>query len=334
MAKTPQLIEPIKNATMDDVARKLIKTTPLFRQLINRRATHYGNGMDKIGIDINCYVLNDVEHSVVLTAKNMSEVLGLGSGGSRSLISLLRSKHMQPFVGENLLNIIDNALIFDGSIAGKNSINKALDGYDISVISEGCDAIMDAYVAGDKFISQELYTSARILDKAAKKTGWKTLGWAIAGYNPQAQEIIDSFRTFLIKEMEMARKWVKTFPDELYLEWASIYGVPVMVGKNRHVMHRWLTIRHIYEPFARSNGKIIEMLREKRANDPSGKHKKLHQYLSEDLGLPELRKHLYQVLTIAQLSNGKKDKYEHDFNKLFGKQLQFNWDLLNEDEAT
>ena len=63
-----------------------------------------------------------------------------------------------------------------------------------------------------------------------------------------------------------------------------------------------------------------------RKKDIKGKNNRLFQYLNEELGEPKLKEHLTKLLTIAQLSDGDKTKYENSFSKLFGGKLQFDFE--------
>ena len=61
-----------------------------------------------------------------------------------------------------------------------------------------------------------------------------------------------------------------------------------------------LTVRHIYFPLAKSNGKILALLRALKASDGDQK-KKLFQFLNE-IGARALRIQLGRVLEMAESS--------------------------------
>lgn len=66
---------------------------------------------------------------------------------------------------------------------------------------------------------------------------------------------------------------------KIYMQWHRLYKIPVPIrGKPWHFKH--LTIRHIYFPLAKSNGKILELVRAHKATD-GDRQKKLFQFLNE-----------------------------------------------------
>src|SRR5207249_1749243 len=92
---------------------------------------------------------------------------------------------------------------------------------------------------------------------ASAKSGIKGLVYALAGYNPTAQEVIAAFKTYIQEE---AKKYEKEFPNELYEQWHRLYRIPVpVVGKPWNFKH--LTVKHIYYPLAQSKGKILQLIR-------------------------------------------------------------------------
>ena len=83
-----------------------------------------------------------------------------------------------------------------------------------------------------------------------------------------------------------------------------------------------LTVKHVYIPLARSNGKIFEMMKDKR-DEVGDRRKRLHLFLAE-LGVKALRQHLGQLLGIAQVSDSK-EQYEANVRKVFGDQQELNF---------
>ena len=48
--------------------------------------------------------------------------------------------------------------------------------------------------------------------------------YALAGYNPTAEEVIAAFKLYVQEE---ARKYEQEFPNELYLAWHRLYDIPI-----------------------------------------------------------------------------------------------------------
>ena len=78
-------------------------------------------------------------------------------------------------------------------------------------------------------------------------------------------------------------------------------------------------MKHIYYPLAKSNGRILELLRALKANGGERK-KKLFQFLNE-LGARALRMQLGRVLEMCESSPGKHE-YEAKIVQRFGGQQE------------
>jgi hypothetical protein len=78
-----------------------------------------------------------------------------------------------------------------------------------------------------------------------------------------------------------------------------------------------LTVNQVYQPLARSNGKVYELTQAQRATHGK-RHDKLHQFLSE-IGVKALRQHLGQLLGAARIAKDR-EEYEGYFHRLFGQQ--------------
>lgn len=314
MAKKATQLEQIGEG-FDDAIETLVSRSIPKKYL---QATHRGNFQDILGVDVECFVLNDKDKTVVLSKGGMSKALKMTYGGDR-ITRLVNRKQLAKYESaQKLSKKLDNPLLVKGlEPAQKPEIH----GYDILVLADVCDLIIDAYNDGVS-IDKELYNQSRVLQKSTQKLGWKSLGWAVAGYKPHEEEVIRSFQQYLVEEN--TRQYSKEFPVELYIEWSNLYGFPLKVGRNNHIKCRWLTIQHVYEPLLRSNGRLLSMLRKAKLDDPEGKHKKLFQYLNDELGMPAIRKHLTQLQTIAEVADNL-EEYEKNFNKLFGIQLQFDF---------
>lgn len=323
--KNKEEIQPIE-ASFDDVSNAIV--VPTVVNEIPLQAIRKGNFQKKFGFDCDCYVLNDEKHTAVITQRGMARVLGMSDRGN-SLINLVQSKSIAGTVADELSQKIHNPLIFNpNTVADSSKFNKA-HGYDVVLLIDLCRAIIQANEEGKLAHNQRhIARQAQIIINASAKSGIQGLVYAITGYDATKEEIIQGFNKFLIEEM--SRDYAQEFPPELYFEWSRIYNFPVRVGRNHHVKCRWLTIDHVYIPLLRSNGTILRLLKEKKRNDYNGNCKKLFQYLNEEAGAPALRKHLQQLLAIATTAKGNREKYEEDFNTLFGMQLQFDFSKLEE----
>lgn len=85
-----------------------------------------------------------------------------------------------------------------------------------------------------------------------------------------------------------------------------------------------LTVDHVYYPLAKSDGRLLQLLREAKSKDTDGNGKKLFQFLNE-VGTRALRIHLGRVLEMAE-SSPDAQTYEAKIAERFGKQPRLDFD--------
>ena len=280
------------------------------------KATHKGNFRDDFGIDVECYVLNDEAKTAVISQRGMGVALGLGEGGSR-LPAFLKGKFIADYLGHELRKNIEKPLVFQAPTSGNNIQPQVpINGYDVANLIDICKAILAAQVAGRLRSDQaKLSAQAQLIVGASAKAGIKGLVYALAGYRPETEEVIAAFKLYVQEE---AKKYEQEFPNELYAEWQRLYQIQAPLrGKSWHLMH--LTVRHIYYPLAKSNGKILELMRALKASDGDRK-KKLFQFLN-DVGARALRMHIGRVLEMAESSTSRRE-YDGKIVTRFGGQQE------------
>jgi P63C domain len=276
------------------------------------RALHRGNFLKDFGIDVDCYVLDDSSKTAVISQRGMGQAIGFSRRGSR-LTVFANSKAMEDYIGRELKEKLQNPLVFQlPGAAAASPVSALANGYDATILIDICNAIIAAKVGGklsgpryDKMIEQ-----ARIITSASGKNGIRQLVYALAGYNPTAEEVIAAFKLYVREE---ARDYEKEFPDQLYAEWYRLYNLP-KPQKNKPWKFKHLTIGHVYEPLAKSNGRVYELTQALRSAS-NERWKKLHQFLS-DVGVKALRTQLGQTLGIAQVSDTA-EQYEANIKRVF-----------------
>lgn len=279
-------------------------------------ATHKGNFKEEFGIDVECYVLNDDEKTAVISQRGMGLAIGLGEGGSR-LPKFLKGKIISEYIGHELRSKIENPLIFQWQGVGtKSPPLPQVHGHDVTILIDICKAIIKADADNKLLKSQaNIAKQAHIIISASAKAGIKGLVYALSGYDATKEEVIAAFKAYVQEE---ARKYEREFPNDLYLQWHRLYEIPVPPrGKPWQFMH--LTVKHIYLPLAKSNGKILDLLRALKAKD-GDRQKKLFQFLNE-VGTKALIMHLGRVLEIS-LNAEDKFKYENKIVERFGGQQE------------
>jgi hypothetical protein len=280
------------------------------------RATHKGNFKEQFGIDVECYVLDDLQKTAVISQIGMGRTLGLSPRGN-AFPRFLESKAMTKWVGAQLRQKIAQPVKFQWDSGGAHP-PALVHGSDVTLLIDICRAIIEAEADGALDRQQErVAAQAHIILNASAKSGIKGLVYALAGYSPAAEEVIAAFKMYVQEE---AKKYEKEFPPELYKAWYRLYQIPPIQGRGRPWQFKKLTVEHIYYPLAQSSGKILELA---RANKAAGgdRRKKLLQFLS-DIGTRALRMHMGRVVEMADDSPDQAT-YEARIKKRFGSQLEF-----------
>jgi P63C domain len=281
------------------------------------KATHRGNFQDQLGIDVECYVLDDENKTAVISQTGMARALGL-SHRANALPRFLANKVMTENGGASVLRKIENPLKFQWGTGGAGIPPSIIHGFDSSLLIDICNAI----IAAEKKLGERYANVARqahIVVGGSARLGIRDLVYALAGYNPTADEVISAFKLYVQEE---ARKYEPEFPNELYMHWHRLYDLPVpIVGKPWQF--KFLTVRHIYFPLAKSSGRILDLLRALKAKG-GDRRKKLFQFLNI-IGARALRIHLGRILEMAE-DSATRAEYENRVHNRFGGQLEL--DLL------
>lgn len=290
------------------------------------KAISSGNFLKDFGIDVECHVLDDPGKTAVISQRGMGQAIGFSKRGSRLMV-FVNSKTMDGYIGRELRGKIENPLVFQHGSAAAGSPLATAHGYDATILIDICNSILAAKADGK--LASERYArmieQAQTIVSASAKSGIQNLIYALAGYSPSREEVIAAFKHYIREE---AKKYEKEFPSELYEQWHRLYGISVPArGKPWQFKH--LTIKHIYYPLAKSNGKLLELLRALKANE-GGRKTKLFQFLNE-IGARALRMHLGRVLEMSEASNSK-DEYERRIVDRFGGQTEL--DLIIPAPAT
>ncbi|MFC2353271.1 MAG: P63C domain-containing protein [Eikenella corrodens] len=276
------------------------------------KAIRKGNFKEDFGIDVECYVLDDENRTAVISQRGMAAALGLGEGGAR-LTRFINYKYLADYIGPNLRNKLENPIVFQTPTLEKGGPLTSANGYDVTILIDLCNAVIEAQSAGRK-VSDTVANQARIIISASAKSGIQELVYKLSGFDSTKEQFINAFKQFVRDE---AKKYEKEFPIELYQEWARLYELTIPQRGWPWEFKR-LTVQHIYFPLAKSQGKILTLMRisKSKAGD---RRKKLFQFLNE-IGTRALRMQLGRILEMAESSRNRFE-YEQKFQERFGDQL-------------
>lgn len=281
-------------------------------------------------LEIPCYVLEGDRR--VLAQGGMIASLGMswGSGGKPGpdrLAKFTAGKGINPFVSAELRDRTTNPIKFrapNGKIAY---------GYEATVLADLCDAVLEARSAGKLQAQQEhIAKQCEILVRGFARVGIIALVDEATGFqNVRARRALDKILDKWIKD-ELA-KWAKMFPDEFYEQMARLRGLHYSeIATKRPGYIGRLTNDIVYERLAPG---VLDELRRKTPKDDKGRRKyKYHQWLTEDIGNPRLREHLWAVIGLMRASSNWRSFYSL-LNRAFPKYTDNPQLLLDfhEDEA-
>ena len=271
-----------------------------------------GNFRDDFGFDVDCYVLNDENKTAVISPRGMAEALALGEGGAR-LTRFVSYKYLEEHIGPDLREKFANPIVFQVNPQKNTGPGSHGHGYDVTILIDLCNAIISASSVGKK-VPETTLKQARVIISASAKSGIQELVYRLSGFDSTKEQFISAFKAFVNEE---AKKYEKEFPIELYEEWARLYQLQIPVRGWPWEFKR-LTNEHIYYPLAKSQGRILTLMRISKSNG-GDRRKKLFQFLN-DIGTRALRMQLGRILEMAESSESRLE-YERKFADRFGDQI-------------
>jgi hypothetical protein len=268
-------------------------------------------------VTVDAYRLDDGRR--MLSKAAMATALGLRSKGGSAFIRSLTRPAIWPRIPPSVWQTIENPQRFKRQPTDLGPKDLVIDGYEGTVLIDVCEVLIDAGRENRLSTSQVfLALNAEIIVRSAAKLGIVGLIDEAVGFTDKYKdEYRRLFNEFVRNEWA---QWEKEFPDQFADMLYKLYGVRrIDENSSRHPRYFAKFIRKfIYHPLANSHGKILELLDERNpvvyAN--GGRRRKLFQFLSEDVGLPAIRAHLWQVVGIGNASSNIR-QFERSFFRAF-----------------
>jgi hypothetical protein len=264
------------------------------------KATHEGD-LPIGDMIIHCAVLEDGTR--VLTQADFLAAIGRVGRPKRVVSKLppfLSADNLKPFINEDLER--SSIPIVYKSIKG-GGIRGYAHGYKAELLPKVCDVILQAREAGLLKSSQtHIALQCEILVRALAAVGIIALVDEATGYQYDRDRY--DLERLLAKYLSEERlKWAKMFPDEFYKQIYRLKTWPYPGGgggKTPYVGR--LTNELVYEKLPPG---VLEELRNRNPVNPLKKRRQWchHQFLSADLGQPDLRDHLLQVIALLRASS-------------------------------
>jgi hypothetical protein len=277
--------------------------------------------------ELICAVLDDGTRVISISA--VFKAFGRTKRGRKqdevraaNMPSFIDANNLQPYISSELRSVLQ-------PIEYQNKNGTITAGYKAEILPLLCDAYLAAREASALTKQQlPLAIVSEMLVRSLSKVGIIALVDEATGYQEaRAKDDLQKFLSIYLSEEKLA--WAKMFPDEYYKHLFRLWGWsydpmsvkrPKLVGK--------LTNQLVYEKLP---SPVLERLREVNPikNPVTYRRGATHfQYLSAELGQPDLRDHLLQLIAIMRASPNK-DVFLRNFARAFptdGEQLSLDID--------
>lgn len=288
-------------------------------------------------ISIPCAVLEDGTR--LLSERAITKAFGGKRGGSHwrrlkenpdgaYLPIFLSAGNIKPFIDKELADALGRRRIYRPKKGGA-----AAYGVEATLLPKICNVYLKMRDNDKKPLTASqipLSVQADFIMRGLAEVGIVALVDEATGHieEKRKDEYRELFQEFIRQQVkEYDKEFPKQFTDNLY----RLYGLaPDQPGRHPQFFGK-LTRRYIYEPLADSKGAILEMLDEKNpvVTSKGGRKFKMFQFLTDTIGLPMFRAHLWQVVGILSSSRNKAE-FNRAFARAFPKSgTQF--DLLDDD---
>ena len=250
-----------------------------------------------MGRGIPCYVLDDGRRVIGRTAANEA-LTGIDRYGDFEKTIGVRS--LRPFL--DFEKITSQFVAFD--VEDVEQFSNDVKGMPADVFIDVCRGFVTALEASYRYLEgadyppmtdrqKEIAVQASMFLAAVAKVGLDALIDEATGFQEvrekDALEI--KLRAYLADEM---RKWEKTFPDELWMEFGRLTNWKGTIHKRPKYWGK-LVMELIYEYL---DPDVAQWLRENAPHPRGGQN--YHQWLSSQYGLQKLVQHIWQVIGMAK----------------------------------
>lgn len=201
---------------------------------------------------------------------------------------------------------------------------KEYTGYNANVIPTICDAYLEAEknddISANQFKSLEY---SKIILRSLAKVGINALIDEATGF--QYEREIDALQQLLkLYVSEDVMRWQRRFPRSFYQEIYRLYGWdfdpentkrPQYIGK--------FTNKYVYDLLPEEVMNEIKLRNpvKKSSNESTYRAKKFHQYLTQDIGLPQLDNHVSKLIGVMILSENI-EEFKRNYKKAFAEELK------------
>lgn len=262
------------------------------------KATH--TGTLNIGeAQIPCAVLSDGTR--LLTQAGFLSALGRSSKPKGR--SQVATDGLPPFLATRSLSPLITQEIVDATvpIAFVTPTGGKAHGYKADLLPRVCDLFLEARSLNLLTAQQmQLAESSEVLVRALAKVGIVALVDEATGFQTERnRDELHKLLSVYLAEERLA--WAKRFPDEFYKQIYRLMGWAWPVGKAKTPYLGHITNDVVYERLPEGVLTKLQELNPTQDTTKRRKHKH-HQFLSLEVGQPDLRDHILQILPIMRIS--------------------------------
>jgi hypothetical protein len=268
-------------------------------------------------VSIPCYVLEDEKR--IITLNGMKSALGISIGGkSAKLGEFLATIEGNPASANELAVQLENPIRFTTA-----DNRKVQYGYEASLLVDMCESVLEARL--QQRLPQrfgEMAVRAELLIRGFARVGIDALIDEVTGFQKfrSRNALVELLQKYISRQL---LEWTKTFPDEFYTEMFRLKGwdyVNLQPGDSKPSVVGRYTRNVVYE---RMPVPVIEQLENLNpvVTTKGDRRHKHHQFLTRDIGHPELKAHIDKVVMLMNLS----DNWE-DFRSKLRKVMPKKWE--------
>lgn len=269
---------------------------------------------------ISCAVLSNGKRIITQTALfDAFERPRKGEKRLEGLPSIVGAKNLLPYVTDELKEKAQpvNYYLQNGKVTS---------GYDAELIPMVCELYLEANETEGVLLEsqQKMVVQANILIRALAKVGITALIDEATGYqydreNNALQEIL---KAYIAEEF---LKWQARFPRKYYKELYRLYGWDYEPSSMKHPKYLGrFTNTYVYDYLP--PGVLAELRSKNPINNKGYRTKKHHQFLTGEIGIPHLEKHITKLITIMELSDNA-NQFKKNFKRVFDNIEQYEMEL-------
>ncbi len=283
--------------------------TPLTRRLLVYFASGAYSFLNLVGMQIPCYVLNTGQR--VIGRTSVAEMLS-GIKGGGALEKYLAVEPLKPFI--QLDEVLERMVPF--RLPEVEGLERHVKGLSADVVIDICRGFMQALQAethptrpveanGETLPEpepkrkrltirqREMAIQAGMFVTACAKVGLDALIDEATGYqlDRAADALQVKLKAYLAEEL---RKWEKTFPDDLWVEFARLTNWKGTVTQRPKYWGKLVT-ELVYEYL---DPDVALWLKENEPEPRKGRN--WHSWLNDQFGLPKLVQHIYILIGVSR----------------------------------